>query len=371
MHVFLPPLKRLEDALNLIALIEKVAAELGLPLRLGRVSAAVGSAPQSVECDTRSGVIEVNIHPAASWNELVANTTTLYETARQYLAGHGKIHARRPPYRHRRRNHITLGGHTLHDSPILRGRTTERASSPTGKIIPALSYLFSGMFIGPTSQAREWTRRAMTRLYELAESHSANGPGERRGQESQTAVAGRPILRNLLVDLTGNTHRAEFCIDKLYSPDGAPVASGCLSCAHSNAAPCAHEPDAELLLRALVARFWRGPMRRRSWRAGAQSCMTDSCCHTLSRRISLMSSSTSTPPVIACGPSGSHHLEFRFPQGRRLRDQRYRAGSASGMEPWHVLGEEGADGHGALCGFVPGAPAGQVTGLTPARYRHL
>jgi len=262
LHVFLPPVDTLRDYVALISTIEQSARELALPVLPEGYEPPYDSEVLVLKVTPDPGVIEVNVHPAASWDDLAEITATVYEEARKLDLVAEKFQ------RDGRRtgtgggSHITLGGVTPAESPLLRRPEVMASLIAYWQNHPALSFLFSGTYVGPTSQAPRVDEARETSLYELEIAFQ-------QLERLRSSAAPDPhlvdrLLRNLLVDITGNTHRAEFCIDKLYSPDGPAGRLGLLELRAFEMAP--HERMALvqfLLVRALVARFWETPFHGR------------------------------------------------------------------------------------------------------------
>ncbi|MGD9752120.1 MAG: DUF2126 domain-containing protein [Acidimicrobiia bacterium] len=258
-RVFLPPLGELDAAMELLRVLERCAAGCGLPLVIEGYPIPHDPRVLRFAVTPDPGVIEVNIHPTESWPQYVETTRDLYALARESRLGTEKFQLDGRHSGTGGGNHVTIGGPTPADSPLLRRPSLLTSLLTYWQHHPALSYLFSGLFVGPTSQAPRVDEARHDNLHELsiALAELAAVP------EPSPWLADR-ALRHLLTDLTGNTHRAEFCIDKLYSPDSATGRLGLLELRAFEMPPHWEMAAVQaLLVRALVARFWEHPYRGR------------------------------------------------------------------------------------------------------------
>ncbi len=335
-HIFLPPVGHLEHYLDIVASVEAAAKALETPVILEGYEPPQDPRLEKLLVTPDPGVIEVNIHPAKNWKELVDNTVTLYEEARLSRLATEKFMVDGRHTGTGGGNHVTIGGLKPADSPILRRPDLLRSLVTYWQHHPGLSYLFSSLFIGPTSQAPRVDEGRHEQLYELEIAFRELD----RHQAPPFWLVDR-LLRHLLVDITGNTHRAEFCIDKLYSPDSLSGQQGLVEFRAFDMPPHARMSVVQmLLLRTLIARFWKAPYRRRLVRWGTELHDRFLLPHYVQadlREVTLELQEAGYPFRMEwLAP----FVEFRFPHYGTVHIKDIRIELRMAIEPWHVLGEE-------------------------------
>ncbi|TQJ30665.1 DUF2126 domain-containing protein [Microbacterium sp. SLBN-146] len=371
-HVFLPPTDELADYADLLRLVETAATDTSTAVVLEGYGPPPDPRLAQLSVTPDPGVIEVNVQPTASWRAQRDLTFTLYDEARSARLATEKFDLDGTHTGTGGGNHLTLGGVEPIDSPLLRRPDLLASLVTYWQRHPALSYLFSGRFIGPTSQAPRFDEGRPEAVYEMEIALQEVRRLTREGTEDPSPWVVDRALRHLLTDLTGNTHRAEFCIDKLYSPDSSRGRLGLLELRGFEMPP---HPELALvqalLVRSLVAMFWEKPLTAPLVRWGTTLHEDFLLPHGAVRDIAEVVSDLRAHGIPFEETWLDSFTEFRFPRIGMTRISATPgstvtrpdlgeggwtgfASSAGGetielelrqaIEPWHVLGEEATAG---------------------------
>jgi len=340
MHIFMPPLTETEDYLDLIAAVEDIAVEHNQPIMIEGYLPPSDARVQKFSVTPDPGVIEVNIHPAETWQEMVANSNIIYDEARATRLISEKFMLDGKHVGTGGGNHVTMGGPKPTDSPLLRRPDLVKSFVGYWHNHPSLSYMFSGMFIGPTSQHPRVDEGRDDATYELELAFEALD----RANGAPPWMADR-IFRDVLVDVTGNTHRTEFCVDKMYSPDSSSGRLGILELRAFEMPPHVRMSLAQqLLVRSLLSWFWDKPYNHKLARYGTrlhdEFMLPFYCANDFADVLEDLARAGYT---FRADWFRAHH-EFRFPV---IGTSVYRGMEIElrhALESWHVLGEDSGGG---------------------------
>ena len=334
--VFIPPLDSVVEYLELLKNIESTARYLGYPIQIEGYPPPYDTRLLNFKITPDPGVIEVNIHPSSSWVDLYEKSFIIHEEAKKTKLCSEKFMLDGRHTGTGGGSHIVLGGPSPSESPFLRRPDLLRSMLSYWNNHPSLSYLFSGLFVGPTCQA---PRLDESRLDIITELEIAFEQIPDNGNALPWLVD--RVYRHLLVDSSGNTHRSEFCIDKLYSPDSSTGRLGLLELRGFEMAP---DPKMglvqNLLVNALIAMFWNKPYKQKMIRWGTQLHDKFMLPHFL---VDDLRDVVLELQAFGFGLDENWfkpHLEFRFPKIGSICKDNINLELRGALEPWRVLGEE-------------------------------
>ncbi|MBP9892316.1 MAG: transglutaminase family protein [Planctomycetes bacterium] len=337
LNIFLPPVTNAQDFLDLISAIEEAAAKTNQPVRLEGYPPPRD--PRLREClvTPDPGVIEVNLPVSERFSDYISLMETVNDAANHAGLSTEKYQLDGRECGSGGGNHLTLGGPTTVESPFLQRPDLIASLLRFAQNHPSLSYLFTGLFVGPTSQAPRLDEARMDSLYELEV--ALNRLTEKPGYAAPWFTD--RLLRNLLTDLSGNTHRTEFCIDKLYSPDGTHGRQGLVEFRAFEMPPHERMAAAQMLLvRSLAARFAKEPYTAPLVRWGSRLHDQFMLPHYLWRDFEDIARDLREHGLPLDAEWYRPFLDYRCPQAGQHQVDDLSIEIRVALEPWIVLGEQ-------------------------------
>ncbi|TWU46920.1 transglutaminase family protein [Rubripirellula reticaptiva] len=341
LHIFMPPTQRLEDYLDLVDAIESTCEALKVPVVLEGYLPPPDDRVEYFKVTPDPGVIEVNTQPTATWKDLVDQTESLYHDARMSRLGAEKFDLDGRHTGTGGGSHVVLGGASPSESPFIRRPDLLASIIRFWHNHPALSFMFSSRFIGPTSQAPRMDESRRDAVYEM---EIAMKQLDKIGAYQPPWMVDR-LFRDLLTDLTGNTHRAEICVDKLYSPDSSTGRLGLVEFRGFEMPPNSRMNLAQqLLIRAAVAVFWKKPYREPLANWGTSLYDRYMLPHFIWQDLCKLIGDLNREGVELESSWFAPHHEFRFQKLGEVSMKDVKLQLRNAIEPWYVMGEEPAAG---------------------------
>ncbi len=368
LQVFLPPVKDFADWLSLVAAIDAARVETGVDVRLAGYPPPSSLHLLRFAVTPDPGVLEVNVPPTATGRDHAALLDAVFECAlragleaEKYLldgrmAGPGGGH------------HITVGGPTPLSSPFLMRPSILASLITFVQHHPSLSYLFTGLFVGPTSQAPRVDEARHDSLYELELALD-----RAHADRSTPAWLVDGLFRHLLVDVAGSRHRAEISLDKLYDLDTPFGRQGLVELRAFEMPPHPRMAAAQVILvRSLIAAFTAAPYRAPLVRFGQALHDRYLLPYYLWRDLEDVLAFLGVRGLGLPADGYAPFVELRCPLVGGLDAGDLGLEIRNAIEPWHVLGEEVSGG--GTSRFVDSSLERievRARGLEPERHRVL
>lgn len=371
LNVFLPPLPANRDFFALVAAVDQARERLGVEVQLEGYPPPGGPDLYRIQVAPDPGVLEVNLPPTARAAEHARLVDQVFEAAL-----HAGLHSEKYLLDGRTAgsqggNHLVLGGPTPLQSPFVKDPRLLASLVTFVQHHPSLSFLFSGLFIGPTSQSPRVDEARHDSLPELEialQRAFAHDPAQ-----GSPPWLSDLLFRHLLVDVSGNTHRAELCIDKLFDHRTAHGRQGLVELRAFEMPPHPRMVVAQMgLVRALVAALAQAPYDKPLVRWGQELHDRFLLPLWLGRDLGDVLAFLAARGLPLPAQAYQAFLDLRCPLVGRLQAGEVTLEVRNALEPWHVLGEEpGASGTSRYVDSSLERVEVRADGLVPERHALL